>query len=832
MQGNTFDYASYWSDPDTWKGEFAPQDGDSLHIPAGQMLIVDIDVSPMLWAVIVEGSLVFIPDKDENHRRTFDANYIFIKGGVFEVGTSDHRYTSKLTITMHGVRESLQIPVYGNKGIFVRNARFDMHGAMRNVTWTELDTTIEIGGQQISLVEHVDWQIGERIVIASTDFSLEHTEEFIIDSIDNSKSPGSVITLKTPAQHKHYAGVTPFTASNGVNPDMSKTLTMRAEVALMDRNVIFKGADDDSVENQYGAHIMLHSPGDESLTGKISYIELAQVGQAFQLGRYPIHFHMIGTVHGSYIKGNSIHHTYNRAVTIHGVQYLHIENNLAYQTMGHTFFIEDAAETYNYVVRNLAMKTMRSWALLNSDQTPASFWITHPSNYFIDNHAAGSAHYGFWFDLKETPTGPSYDPDVCPQHEHLGEFTGNVAHSNGRYGLRIFTKYIPKETPCAERWGGDFVNMYKLMRFKNFLAYKSNRTGLIAEEIGAVRFHNITVADNLFAGMEFGQVASGPWINDDEEYHVQDALVVGFSENAEHELQTNVNGLLHDIGDNANEFYHGTRGIKGARSEKFRVKDTLFANYNHDKADFGPIGTCSHCEGPETDSSGRTYFFKNLYFFNSTRRVMFDVPYKEILYDQDGTLGNSTHRWITHYYSHLDVPECEKIFDIYGGTLCHKDISIRRIVIWAISPKDLDGSPLKIMNLQNIDKNRRMLSDNCGLDNATTATWANIDNTDDEALMYQQQLLDFFHWRMTNKTEYDLYNSKFEKKGNESDGQKAAAALKNMEDAQKQIDKLEPIVEQYKSKYDELWKTDTHFCNPKKFQGIGWRKNKNPAKHW
>ena len=127
-------------------------------------------------------------------------------------------------------------------------------------------------------------------------------------------------------------------------------------------------------------------------------------------------------------------------------------------TMGHAFFIEDGAETNNYLVRNLALRTRRSWSLLNTDQTPASFWITHPNNYFIDNHAGGSDRYGFWFDLQEHPTGPSADSSICPEFEKLGEFTGNVAHSNGRYGLRIFHRFTPVEVPCAGLLSGAHNN--------------------------------------------------------------------------------------------------------------------------------------------------------------------------------------------------------------------------------------------------------------------------------------------------------------------------------------------------------------------------------------
>ena len=105
---------------------------------------------------------------------------------------------------------------------------------------------------------------------------------------------------------------------------------------------------------------------------------------------------MIGNVDQSYIRGNAIHHTFNRAITIHGVHYLTIQKNVAYHTMGHTVFIEDAAETNNLIEDNLIVQTMRSWSLLNTDQTPACFWITHPQNIFRRNHAAGSDRSATW----------------------------------------------------------------------------------------------------------------------------------------------------------------------------------------------------------------------------------------------------------------------------------------------------------------------------------------------------------------------------------------------------------------------------------------------------
>ena len=143
-------------------------------------------------------------------------------------------------------------------------------------------------------------------------------------------------------------------------------------------------------------------------------MQLNDVGQAFKLGRYPIHFHMTGNVAGSYIKNNVIHSSNNRGITLHAVRKLRLESNIIYKNIGHSVFIEDGIETDNEIISNLVLDTRRTFSLLVTDQTPASFWIQHPDNKFIGNHAAGSDRYGFWFDLPDNPTGPSADPTICP----------------------------------------------------------------------------------------------------------------------------------------------------------------------------------------------------------------------------------------------------------------------------------------------------------------------------------------------------------------------------------------------------------------------------------
>jgi hypothetical protein len=265
-------------------------------------LIVDIEKTPRLSLVLVEGSLIF----DQDFARSFNVDIILVKNGYLEIGTEDEPYCEDLTITMTGGTEfgGQSLPIFGNKVLAVHGGLLEMHGCPRSRYWTELDSSALAAATEITLTETpagktFDWQVGEEIVIASTDYDAHHAETRIISEIEfTAEGEKPVVRFDQPLEFKHFAEVKDY---DGVD------LIMRAEVGLLTRNVLFQG-DSNSIDAKYGAHIMLHSGTQRRhVIGKIENIELFNVGQSAKLGRYPIHFHMAGNVAESYIRNNAIH---------------------------------------------------------------------------------------------------------------------------------------------------------------------------------------------------------------------------------------------------------------------------------------------------------------------------------------------------------------------------------------------------------------------------------------------------------------------------------------------------------------------------------------------
>ena len=201
-------------------------------------------------------------------------------------------------------------------------------------TWTKLARTADAGSNSIQVLNAAGWRVGDEIVLASTDFDPRQAERRTISAIR-----GNTITLDKKLDYMHFGKIT-FDVDE------------RGEVGMLTRNIRLQ-ASADAEQSFYGGHVMAMGASKMFVEG----VEFQRMGQNLTLARYPIHWHLIGDAKGQYIRNAAIHDTYNRCVTVHGTNFLRVENNVTYNTVGHCFFLEDGIEHGNEFVHNLAIQT-------------------------------------------------------------------------------------------------------------------------------------------------------------------------------------------------------------------------------------------------------------------------------------------------------------------------------------------------------------------------------------------------------------------------------------------------------------------------------------------
>jgi cell migration-inducing and hyaluronan-binding protein len=404
--------ADRWSDPDTWDGR-VPTAGQDVVVPVGQAILLDVD-PPALGHVRVEGEL-YLDDTDD---RILRAASILVTGRL-SAGSASRPFTHRAEIVLDGA-DSDNVAGMGAHVLGVKGGILDLHGAGSGPTWTRLASTATPASTRITLTEPVAWRAGDRIVLAATDLDPDHAEEATVAGVD-----GSTVTLTAPLQHTHWASSETYGG---------RTLEQRAEVGLLSHPIVVRGADDAETTGM-GGQIRVEAGS----TARLSRVELARMGQAGVMGRYPFHFHLMGSAPASYLRDSSVHHSANRCVTVHGTLDALVANVVAHESQGHCFFLEDGVETGNRFYCNLGSATRKpedGKRLLESDQTPATFWISNPTNDFVGNAAAGADGNGFWYDLPEKPTGSFATSSLRPRQSPMGTFADNVAHSNRSTGWK------------------------------------------------------------------------------------------------------------------------------------------------------------------------------------------------------------------------------------------------------------------------------------------------------------------------------------------------------------------------------------------------------------
>src|SRR5579884_1768091 len=316
-----------WSDPATWPDKKVPGKGALVTIEKGMEVVLDVSPPP-LHGLTINGKLSFADNKDLE----LTTEWIMLHGEL-EIGTEAKPHTRNATITLTNNVPNEDIQTMGDRGIMLMGGTLNLHGNRKD-SWTKLTKTAAAGSSTIEVLNPGDWKKGDVIVIASTDFDPHQAEKRTIAGVS-----GKVITLDQKLEYMHYGEVT-----FGVDE--------RGEVGMLTRNIRIQ-ASADAEKSFSGGHVMAMAGS----TMQVSGVEFFRMGQHENLARYPIHWHLVGDTQGQYIQNSAIHDTYSRCVTVHGTNNVRVENNVAYNNVGHCYFLEDGVEHGNQYLNNLGILT-------------------------------------------------------------------------------------------------------------------------------------------------------------------------------------------------------------------------------------------------------------------------------------------------------------------------------------------------------------------------------------------------------------------------------------------------------------------------------------------
>ena len=530
-------HSGQWSAPATWEGGKVPGADARVQIREGHVVVYDVKSELPIRLVHVAGTLTFDREKDTR----LDVGLIKIQSGedasedgfdcaahlpdvpaggsrpALEVGTHDRPITANHTAVIRLV-DCDGVDKNSWPAIVCCGGRMDFHGTPLNRTWVKLGATAKKDDATVTLAEPVQgWRAGDHIILTATKErksgeyrrSNVQTEERIIKAIE-----GTQLTLDKPLEFEHFASG-----------------DYRGEVANLSRNVVVESAEPDKARG----HTMYH----RGSAGSISFAEFRHLGKENTLGRYSLHFHLVGdTMRGSSVIGASIWDSGNRWLTIHGTNDLVVRDCVGYRSIGHGFFLEDGTEVNNVLDHNLAVQAfagrpLKGQALPFDRNDGAGFWWANCLNTFTSNVACENERYGYRFDATKTngfdlklnvqqPDGSRQKVDI--RTLPFVRFEDNECHSDGLYGINL--------GEGVDRVGPDERHPFVIRNMKIWATHYAFRVQTPCLLLDKVRIHKCRYGiyfpnhdRHVYRDLLISQTPDEPWSSGHGDDSVQHGMV-------------------------------------------------------------------------------------------------------------------------------------------------------------------------------------------------------------------------------------------------------------------------------------------------------------------
>ncbi|MGY6631389.1 MAG: right-handed parallel beta-helix repeat-containing protein [Wenzhouxiangella sp.] len=440
-----------WSDPTIWSSGMVPDENTRVLVSHGTHVSIGGPESYSARSLVIHGVFEVV-DTGTGAHPDLTVDWVHVNGefpngipgtpggALFRIGRPNDRFQSdSFTLTLAGtdigdklveikrqanpgepagMNNRALMTVLDNDGFLMTamGGRLEMYGQDK-ISFTKLAETAEAGQTEI-LVHNViernfsdgasdengfitsaeddgelNWTMGDKIVVTSTDYDYRQFSRATITGISDQGDGTSLLSLDQPLSFRHFGEVETYLVPDSDGTFTEKPLDMRAEVALLSRNIVIQGlagqdtdiepgdralaefmprqhtpftaldpeVQDTQVANGIGGHIMIM--GSAIRDNVIDGVQLNLMGQSSRRGRYPIHWHIAGdrganpdqNRSGDLLRNSVVTNSNNRGVVIHGTSGVRVEGVTLFDVHGHGFFLEDAVEVDNEFIANLAI---------------------------------------------------------------------------------------------------------------------------------------------------------------------------------------------------------------------------------------------------------------------------------------------------------------------------------------------------------------------------------------------------------------------------------------------------------------------------------------------
>jgi hypothetical protein len=266
-----------------------------------------------------------------------------------------------------------------------------------------------------------------------------------------------------------------------------------------------------------GLHVIHKYAGEMSIT----HTRVEKCGQRGVLGKYCLHFHLMGSCPGCSFVGNAIEYGHQRGIVVHGTHQALVADNVLSDVRGAGIYVEDGNELSNRFLYNVVICPWSREGPLKSCTVPgtdndqadtslnhAGLWAHASDNHFVGNRFANSFNGLFIQGDFEGGNGRgAVQSQLCTEHERFGRVSGNTNHGHGRFGTYILGPHFPRNVQQTLAMNG-------VMNLSTCAAFDSSGidTGVPVRisdnldwgnvfvgqyDVGDVQYHHHTSIDNL-----------------------------------------------------------------------------------------------------------------------------------------------------------------------------------------------------------------------------------------------------------------------------------------------------------------------------------------------